>query len=144
MRSWPNALRTDCHSVIVERAGSGVARVVRVIENEDVRWLGTNLRTTDVKPGSVGVGNARVVPPVGGDARGRGGTDPDRTIIPEPDARPAGRIPARAVVLHLNGVPSTECGDAHAYIHIHVGVGIPTFSAWHSIEVEYDRSGWNT
>jgi hypothetical protein len=24
-----------------------------------------------------------------------------------------------------------------------IGVGIPTFGAWHSIEVEYDRTGWN-
>lgn len=31
-----------------------------------------------------------------------------------------------------------------ANVDIPVGIGVPTFNAWHSIEVEYDRSAWNT
>jgi uncharacterized protein YjdB len=29
-------------------------------------------------------------------------------------------------------------------VDMDIGVGIPTFNTWHSIEVEYDRTGWNT
>jgi hypothetical protein len=29
-------------------------------------------------------------------------------------------------------------------VDMDLGVGIPTFNTWHSIEVEYDRTGWNT
>jgi hypothetical protein len=43
------------------------------------------------------------------------------------------------------GVTWCDAGSRpNANVDIPLGIGIPTFSTWHSIEVEYDRTGWNT
>ena len=43
------------------------------------------------------------------------------------------------------GITWCDAGSSpNSNVDIPLGIGIPTFNAWHSIEVEYDRTGWNT
>ncbi len=43
------------------------------------------------------------------------------------------------------GITWCDAGSSpNSNVDIPLGMGIPTFNAWHSIEVEYDRTGWNT
>src|SRR6267378_633453 len=43
------------------------------------------------------------------------------------------------------GITWCDAGSSpNSNVDISLGMGIPTFNAWHSIEVEYDRTGWNT
>ena len=38
----------------------------------------------------------------------------------------------------------TWADAANNSIDLDLGIGVPTFGVWHSIEVEYDRTGWDT
>jgi hypothetical protein len=43
------------------------------------------------------------------------------------------------------GITWCDAGSSpNSNVDIPLGIGLPTFNAWHSIEVEYDRTGWNT
>jgi len=46
---------------------------------------------------------------------------------------------------NTGGITWCDAGSSpNANVDIPLGIGLPTLNAWHSIEVEYDRTGWNT
>jgi hypothetical protein len=58
--------------------------------------------------------------------------------------RPAGFGPVDGG-LYLSSAEGgvTWCDVANSGIDVDIGVGVPTFGVWHSIEVQYDRTTWN-